>query len=659
MSPRKQGFRSVRKSSSDDHLTSPSPLRGGGVSLGPRYASARASPTPNAQNHRRRTASDDGTPKSNSSSAFLIGSSVEDDIFTEASSETPAKLSMVDTETQVQVCDNSPVKVDAQGIYPGTACMFVANLAQLYEDKVLEFEVTKAFSQFGEVWVKIKRDSYQMPFAFCQFTNDHDAQKAERFGKGMNILGRPCRTEMARAQSSFLVSKRSGMSTTIAEATTLLSQLGEVAKAEFVDEGLQRSVGVPPPVLVTYKMYDSRREPVRYFAQNQTFIVLANNPRRYNEVVPSASKWDGGDALMQRYDKDRRSAYVGNLPSDMTENTLRALASASGEVLGVQMYKREIPGKPGQTNCFAFVEFGRPDAADDLITTMNNTDIDGKSIRVERKHSRTFETPRREVGNRSCWSTLPRRRAPGSFMFTQTAQIEDVASKTEQAESPHCSSTYNKSFSYGQSRRPRQTIFNVDTSVGKAMSSLDIEQASTKLESGQNFHARGSQRRNQGSISPSKKSVEFELPNGTRSGTCPATPIPAAANGDEHVASPIISVNNSGAITAVNTAQALGHPIPQGVMMPPSFGWTPFYQPFPQGYQYMPGPFTPQQQAHEAMMQSYMPSQYPTHPAMLYNNMMMPTPPMMGPPPPPAGHPRGSGHNQGHGRDSKTRKASE
>jgi hypothetical protein len=53
------------------------------------------------------------------------------------------------------------------------------------------------------------------------------------------------------------------MATTIAEATTLLSQLGEVAKAEFVEEGAQRTLGVPPSVLVTYKMYDSRREPVR------------------------------------------------------------------------------------------------------------------------------------------------------------------------------------------------------------------------------------------------------------------------------------------------------------------------------------------------------------------------------------------------------------
>ncbi|KHO00969.1 Nucleotide-binding, alpha-beta plait [Metarhizium album ARSEF 1941] len=639
-----RGFKSVRKSSSDDHLTSPSPLRGGGVSLGPRYASATASPTPKLQSHRRKTASDDGTPKSTNSSAFLVGSSVEDDIFTEASSETPAKASVTNKETQLQVFDGSPAKLDAQVIYPGTACMFVANLSQPYEDKVLEFEVTKIFSQFGEVWVKIKRDCYQMPFAFCQFTNDNDAQRAEKFGKGMKILGRPCRTEMARAQSSFLVSKKSGMPITISEATTLLSQLGEVAKAEFADDGIQRSLGFPPSVLVTYKMYDARREPVRYFAQDQTYVVVANNPKRHNNIVSSASKWDGGDALMQRYDKDRRSAYVGNLPPDMTENVLRDLAGSSGEVLGVQIYKRDIPGKPGQTNCFAFVEFARPDGADDLITTMNNTDIDGNSIRVERKHSRTFETPRREAGYRSCWSTLPRRRAGSSF-------IDDSASTTKRAESPNRRMNYNKSFSYGQNRRPRQTIFNIDTSVGKAMSSLNLEQASEKMEGVQPQHD------SRGFGSPSKKSVEFELPSGpssgTRAETCPTTPTVGAVSDDQHVASPILSDDDSGTLTAVNTVPA--PQISPGVMMPPPFAWAPFYQPYPQSYQYMAGPFTPHQPVNEGMVPSYMTPQYPAHPTMIYQNMMMPTPAMMAAPPTPTGRFRGSDHHKGHDGGSNTK----
>lgn len=50
---------------------------------------------------------------------------------------------------------------------------------------------------------------------------------------------------------------------------------------------------------------------------------------------------------MHRYDRDRRSAYVGNLPDDMTEDVLRTLASSSGEVMSVQLYNRDVPGRPG------------------------------------------------------------------------------------------------------------------------------------------------------------------------------------------------------------------------------------------------------------------------------------------------------------------------
>jgi hypothetical protein len=31
-------------------------------------------------------------------------------------------------------------------------------------------EVTKIFREFGPVFVKIRRDAKQMPFAFCQYT---------------------------------------------------------------------------------------------------------------------------------------------------------------------------------------------------------------------------------------------------------------------------------------------------------------------------------------------------------------------------------------------------------------------------------------------------------------------------------------------------------
>lgn len=57
--------------------------------------------------------------------------------------------------------------------------------------------------------------------------------------------------------------------------------------------------------------------------------------------------WDGGRELMEQYDKDRRSAFVGNLPLSMTEGLLQTIANSCGEVLSVQLYKKLIPGGNG------------------------------------------------------------------------------------------------------------------------------------------------------------------------------------------------------------------------------------------------------------------------------------------------------------------------
>lgn len=108
---------------------------------------------------------------------------------------------------------------------------------------------------------------------------DDDAVRAERDGKGVLILGRPCRTEMARAHcklilcdlhgvsltnvASFIVFKTSRQPTEAHEASKLLGQLGEIAKVEPLEEGIQRALRLPPAMLISYKMYDPRRDVVQ------------------------------------------------------------------------------------------------------------------------------------------------------------------------------------------------------------------------------------------------------------------------------------------------------------------------------------------------------------------------------------------------------------
>ena len=59
-----------------------------------------------------------------------------------------------------------------------------------------------AFSKFGECHVKLKRDR-GMPIAFVQYHSNGDATTALEEGSKLYILGRPCRTERAKAPRMY------------------------------------------------------------------------------------------------------------------------------------------------------------------------------------------------------------------------------------------------------------------------------------------------------------------------------------------------------------------------------------------------------------------------------------------------------------------------
>lgn len=89
--------------------------------------------------------------------------------------------------------------------------------------------------------------------------------------------------------------------------------------------------------------------------------------------------------LLEQYDKDRRSTFVGNLQPGTTENDVINLARTCGQVASVQVLNKPVSGAnskmplslqvsgthtiPGLVNCFAFVEFVRPDSTDKMICT--------------------------------------------------------------------------------------------------------------------------------------------------------------------------------------------------------------------------------------------------------------------------------------------------
>ncbi|KAF4461361.1 RNA-binding [Fusarium albosuccineum] len=303
-------------------------------------------------------------------------------------------------------------EIDAQALYSPDACVFVANLAQNQDDLHLQSEVTKVFGRFGTVFVKIKRDKRFMPFAFCQFTKPFHADRALAEGRGLEILGRPCRTEKCNGNLVYIVCRRNRRAVQHEEARTLLEPYGVIAWIKDLDRAIQVRLKLPPSVLVQYEMFDARRDVAKALGHNTIFVVMPYDAK----VAQDPSERDPSDVtFMEAYDKDRRSAFFGGLPMCTDEDFVRSLASVCGTVLSVQI-KSTSDIHTGLPNSFAFVEFDRPDAPDEAVRIYNGRMVHGLSLRVERKRTKTpMTTPVRATSFGPIPPNRPHRRTTSTY----------------------------------------------------------------------------------------------------------------------------------------------------------------------------------------------------------------------------------------------------
>ncbi|KXX82619.1 Multicopy suppressor of sporulation protein msa1 [Madurella mycetomatis] len=282
--------------------------------------------------------------------------------------------------------------VDVQGIYPATACVFVANLPEHKDDRALEAAVTREFSKYGTVFVKIRRDGNHMPFAFCQFTNDEDANTAMDKGRGTNIHGRPCRTEMVRANRSFIIyiarPNHPGEEIDVREAREILEPYGELTKCEMLSARECEELKIPKAVLVEFATFDPKRDINSAARGKDKYNIDA-----FDTLKKSRSNSD--EEFLRKYDVDRRSVFVGGLPYDMEKDEMIAYFSEVGEVVNVDLIKRtNFDGSASRP--FGFVEFTRADVPDKAINSFNGAQIRDSMLKVERKvYKRAAGSPRR------------------------------------------------------------------------------------------------------------------------------------------------------------------------------------------------------------------------------------------------------------------------
>ncbi len=86
--------------------------------------------------------------------------------------------------------------------------------------------------------------------------------------------------------------------------------------------------------------------------------------------------------------------YVGNLSYDVTEDEVRDVFSAHGEISSLSIIKDKYSG---QSKGFGFVEMPNQAEAEEAIKTLNESDLKGRNIKVNQAKPKE-ERPKRRTG---------------------------------------------------------------------------------------------------------------------------------------------------------------------------------------------------------------------------------------------------------------------
>ena len=87
--------------------------------------------------------------------------------------------------------------------------------------------------------------------------------------------------------------------------------------------------------------------------------------------------------------------YVGSLHYDLSEDELKGIFEAYGDVSSVRIITDKFTGR---SKGFGFVEMDDSDAANKAIEELNGTDVKGRTIRVNESIERKDQDRRRGGG---------------------------------------------------------------------------------------------------------------------------------------------------------------------------------------------------------------------------------------------------------------------
>lgn len=306
-----------------------------------------------------------------------------------------------------------------------SSCIFVASLAAILTDDQLCHSVTEKFQCFGKLnGVKVLRDPQNRPYAFVQYTNDHDAQRALNLSQGSTLNDRVIRCEQARVNRTLFVSCSSPVS--CRDIESFCEQFGELEQLipSFTSDPNQpntRKKNILPnfrfiepesyKIACWFIQFAFRDDAIRAFANIKAelswtvhWVQNVKVPRKYNLLSSfqkslyekNDNKKDiyhesSGNCINNRISIDRKSIFVGQLHKDTTTELLTKHFEIYGKIFNLKLIY-----KP--TNIFAFIEYDDESSAAIALEKENHSTFLGKTIHVQYKEiNNSFPYTKREL----------------------------------------------------------------------------------------------------------------------------------------------------------------------------------------------------------------------------------------------------------------------
>jgi len=90
-----------------------------------------------------------------------------------------------------------------------------------------------------------------------------------------------------------------------------------------------------------------------------------------------------------------KKLYVGNLPYNTTDDSLKQFFASAGEVTSANVI---IDKMTGRSRGFGFIEMANDDEADKAVETFNGQDFEGRKLVVNEARPLSERPPRRSFG---------------------------------------------------------------------------------------------------------------------------------------------------------------------------------------------------------------------------------------------------------------------